>query len=147
MNNWRDMFDDKTAGGGEAPKGSDRDDTLPPMPDPADYKPFYVQRGPGRPAMFLDLRRFDPRGGNLVGTMMSYPQLISIDYFDDRTIDLNFGLRNIRIEGSGLDELIRRLQTGSVLVIQQFSDRIWNTRPATGPIVDNIVDMGLATGG
>lgn len=148
MTGWKELLDGKDA---ESPIAAPdlviaSDEALPPLPDPSAYKPYHLQRGPSRPAMFLDLRRFDARAGTLVGSMLSYPSLVAIDYFDDTIIDLNFGLRNIRIEGKGLGELIQRLQTGSVLFIQQYTHKIWPERPTSGPIVDKIVDMGLATG-
>lgn len=128
-----------TAGPVEDEGAAPQDDSLAPLPDPGEYRPFLLQRGRTSPALFLDLRVFDPRAGTLRGSMMSYPQLAAIDYFDDHTIELNFGFRRFRIEGDGLSELVQRLQAGSVLAIQQYSERIWKARPS-GALVRAIVE-------
>ncbi len=146
MSGWKNML----GGGNTHPQGAETlveaDEPLPPLPDPTAYKAYHLQRGPGRPAMFLDIRRFDARSGTLVGTMLSYPSLLAVEYFDDHTVDLNFGMRNVRIEGQKLSELVQRLQTGAVLVVQQYSETIWGKERPVGPIIDKITDMGLAEG-
>lgn len=126
-------------------EAQDEFDELPGV-DPTSYKPFFVQRGRSRPAMFLDLRCFDARSGALKGTMLSYPQLVAIDYVDDHTILLDFGMRHVRIEGDGLAELIARLHSGNVSVIQAWSPKIWGEREPTGPIVRAITHLGLGQG-
>lgn len=120
------------------------DDASAPQPNPSEYRAFLLQRGRSRPALFLDLRTFYARSGTLIGTMMSYPQLASIDYFDGHTIDLHFGFRRFRIEGHGLSELVMRLQAGTVLAIQQYSDKIWQSGPPRGPLVKRIVEIDPA---
>ncbi|MCC2099400.1 MAG: hypothetical protein KDJ29_21090 [Hyphomicrobiales bacterium] len=110
-------------------------------PDPAQYRAFLLQRGSGRPPLFIDLRRFDPRSGALIGTLMSYPQLTAVDYVDGHSAVLNFGLRQFRIEGQGLEELILRLHAGSVAAIQEYTAKLWPKPPLSGPVVRRIVEM------
>lgn len=145
---WQDAFRPK-GGGSETPPPfppsampeADEDD-LAEVPDPSSYRPWIVQRGRGRPAMFLDLRKFDPRTGDIIGSQVSYPSLIAIDYLGDHLVSLDFGHRHYVIEGTGLGELARRLQQGAVLAIQEFSGRIWQ-QPASGPIVTKIEKVGM----
>ncbi len=79
--------------------------------------------------MFIDLRRFEPKTGTLVGCQMSYPHLIAIDYIGDRMVSLDFGTRRFVIEGTGLEELPMRLQQGMVLAIQEHTARVWPDKP------------------
>lgn len=116
--------------------------------DATAYRAFVVQRGGSRPSMFLHVRSFDARAGIQQGTMLSYPQLYAVDYVDDHTILLDFGMRHVRIEGEHLGELIARLQTASVSVIQAWSAKIWGDKePLPGtPIVRRITHLGLGQG-
>lgn len=145
---WQDAFRLK-GGGSETPPPfppsampETDDDDLAEVPDPSSYRPWIVQRGRGRPAMFLDLRKFDPRTGDIIGSQVSYPSLIAIDYLGDHLVSLDFGHRHYVIEGTGLGELARRLQQGAVLAIQEFSGRIWQ-QPASSPIVTKIEKVGM----
>lgn len=153
MTNWQDMVgrnpnvpsakpaSDPPSHSQDEPSAPE-DDAFAPPPDAANYRPFLLQRGRTHAPLFLDLRVFDQRSGTLKGTMLSYPQLASVDYFDDHTIELNFGFRRFRIEGEGLSELVRRLQAGTVLAIQQYSERIWKARPS-GALVRAIIETTL----
>lgn len=131
MSTWQDMFDKRQVAATEALStnpaqlASDEPEWAPP-PDPAEYKPWLMQRG-GRPAMFIDLRRFEPRTGSLIGSLMSYPALIAVDYIGDHMLALDFGARQFVLEGAGLDSLAARLQQGMVLAIQEFSPKVWAT--------------------
>jgi len=139
--NWQDLFEqrrgDRAAGptipSTNADSQSDEPELASP-PNPQDYRPWLLQRSRGRPVMFLDLRRFEPRTGGLIGCQMSYPYLSTIDYLDDRMVSLDFGVRQFVIEGSGLNVLALWLQQGQVLAIQEYSPRIWPALPS-GPIV------------
>ena len=112
-----------------------------PPPDPAEYRPWLMQRG-GRPALFIDLRRFEPKTGMLIGSLMSYPALIAMDYIGDHMLALDFGSRQFVIEGKGLDGLAARLQQGMVLAIQEFSPKVWaNSMPAQ--VVRKIATIAL----
>ena len=143
--NWRDLFEKRRPAEGQAVR-TDADDTAPgdegeiaPPPDPKEYRPWILQRG-GRPALFIDLRRFEPKTGALIGCQMSYPHLIAIDYIGDRMVSLDFGARQFVIEGTGLSELPGRLQQGLVLAIQEYSSTTW---AACGtPKVTRIVMLG-----
>ena len=122
--NWQDAFRPK-GGGSETPPPfppsvppDPDDDDLAPLPDPSSYRPWILQRGRGRPAMFLDLRKFDGRTGEIIGSQVSYPSLMAIDYLGEHLVSLDFGHRHYVIEGSGLGELARRLQQGAVLAIR-----------------------------
>lgn len=93
--------------------------------DAPEYKPWVLQRGRGRPAMMLHLRRYEPKSGLWCGWQIAYPHLVAVEYTGDKMLSLDFGTRQFLIEGTGLDELARHLQQGTVLVIQEYSDRVW----------------------
>lgn len=142
---WGDMFS-KPAAEPDTPSVKDEaqdDFDLLPAVDPKNYRAFIVQRGRSRQGLFIDLRSFDERSGILKGTMLSYPQLVAVDYVDDHTVLLDFGMRHVRIEGERLSELIARLHTGQISVIQAYSEKIWGERPPLGPIVRSITHIGL----
>lgn len=130
MSNWQDMFDKRKTEeqAKPGPEEAGEPEWAPP-PDPAEYRPWLIQRG-GRPAMFIDLRRFEPKTGALIGCLMSYPALIAVDYIGDHMVALDFGVRRFVIEGTGLASLAARLQQGMVLAIQEFSPKLW---PASRP--------------
>ena len=149
---WQDEFFKRKPGGDAAtPTESVKDaaldefDLLPGV-DTNAYKAFIVQRGRSV-SMFLDLRTFDARSGVLQGTMLSYPQLVAVDYVDDHTILLDFGMRHVRIEGERLAELIQRLHSASISVIQAWSPKIWGEKePEGAAIVRRITHLGLGQG-
>lgn len=150
--NWEDLHKRRAGTAPAEPlaaakeQAQDEFDELPGV-DPKEYHAFIVQRGRSRPSLFLDLRSFDERSGALKGTMLSYPQLLAVDYVDDHTILLDFGMRHVRIEGEGLAELIARLHSGSVSVIQAYSKKVWGPElPKAGPIIHAIHHLGLGQG-
>lgn len=96
--------------------------------DSSEYQPWVLQRGRSRPAMMLHLRRFEPRSGLWMGWELSYPHLVAAEYTGDKLLSLDFGTRQFMLEGSGLDELARHLQTGGVLLIQEYAATIWPSR-------------------
>jgi hypothetical protein len=93
--------------------------------DEPEYKPWVLQRGRGRPAMMLHLRRFEPKSGLWIGWQLAYPHLVAVEYTGDTMLSLDFGARQFVIQGSGLDELVSRLQSCSVLMVQEYSARVW----------------------
>lgn len=147
---WGDMYGVK--GAASAPASTQKEDAQDdfdalPGVDPTLYRPFFQQHGRSRPSLFIDLRVFDERSGSLKGTMLSYPQLVAVDYVEDHTILLDFGMRHVRIEGDRLGELIARLHTGTISVIQAYSKKIWgDNAPIDGPFVRSIVHLGLGKG-
>lgn len=143
MNNWQAMFEkrpEETTRERDAPSAAPEEADIAPPPDPREYKPWLLQRG-ARPAMFLDLRRFDPRTQTLIGCQVSYPYLYAIDYVGDHMVSLDFGSRIFVIEGRLLGELAARLQSGMVLAIHEYSATIWPCKP-NGPVVTRIVRVG-----
>lgn len=143
MNTWQEMYERKAP---PAPVGGARvggTDDVPHQldPEPTEYRPWVLQRGSGRPAMLLDLRRFEPKTGTLTGSLVSYPQLMAVDYWGDRVVTLDFGSRHYVIEGTGLGDLPRWLQQGAVLAIQEYSARIWPLEIG-GPTVHRISSIG-----
>jgi hypothetical protein len=133
-NNWREMFEDRNGEPrGSAPPSAAAEEPL----DAAEYRPWIVQRGRTQPALLLNLRRYDPRSGLLLGWQASYPYLVAADYVGERMISLDFGTRHFVIEGTGLGELLRHLQQGTVLAIQEYCPQVWPQRP-DGPVVTAI---------
>ena len=146
MTKWQDMFEPRktemvggittsTSVGTAAPT-----DEGVPAPDLQVYHPWILQRGRSRPAMFLDLRRFDPKSGLLIGFQMSYPMLMSMEYTGDRLLSLDFGTKQFTIEGVGMIELARHLQQGIVLAVQEYSATVWKAKPSAN-VVTRIVKM------
>ena len=138
--NWRDMFEQERPRPGEAaapssPTPVEEEESI--APDLALYRPWIIQRGRSRPALLLNLRKFDPRSGLLIGWQASYPYLVAADYVGERMLSLDFGSRQFVIEGSDLTELVRHLQQGTVLAIQEYSAQVWPQAP-DGPIVTRI---------
>ena len=136
---WSEMF----KGRGEQPPGpsaamprDDSDDTDLSR-DPTAYRPWTLRRGRSSPLLMLELRRYEPRSGLWSGWQMSYPTLNAVEYTGDRFLTLDFGNRQFVIEGTGLDELARHLQQGTVATIQEFAPAIWR-QPAVGPSISNI---------
>jgi hypothetical protein len=109
--------------------------------DAPEYKPWVLQHGSGRPAMMLHLRRFEPKSGLWVGWQLAYPHLVAVEYIGDKMLSLDFGTRQFVIEGTGLQELARHLQSGSVLMVQEYSPHIWQARPLDG-LIDTIARLG-----
>lgn len=144
MSNWQEMFDKQrpaaTLVKPEPASDVASEPEFAPPPDPREYKPWILQRG-GRPALFIDLRRFDPKAGFLIGCQMSYPHLVAVDYIGDHMVALDFGSRQFVIEGESLSELPPRIQQGSVLAIQQYSTQIWRQH-ARGPVINALIVLG-----
>ena len=150
MGNWQAMFEPARRGGQppEPPPasadGGAREDGAT-APDPREYHPWMLQRGRSRPAMMVELRRFEPRSGLWQGWVLSYPSLHAVEYMGERMLSLDFGLRKFVLEGDGLSELTARLQQGVVLAIQEYCEKVWPQRPA-GPIVSAIRRAGMENG-
>ncbi len=89
--------------------------------DATEYRPWILQRGRSRPAMMLHLRRYDSKTAQWMGWQVAYSHLAAIEYVGSKLVSLDFGARQFVIEGSGLDELARHLQTGSVLMMQEYA--------------------------
>lgn len=155
--NWRGMFEQNRAsgrglGGGNgmnAPPPPERDE--PPDDDAltldlTDYTPWVLQRGRSRPAMMLDLRRFDERSGLWVGWQVSYPHLIAVEYIGDKMLSLDFGFRQFMVEGEGLSELARHLQAGTVLALREYAASVWPKGHAM-PWIRSIRRLGPPEGG
>ena len=98
------------------------------------YRPWVIQRGRSRPAVLLDLRRYDAKSGMWMGWQMAYPHLVAAEYVGDRMLSLDFGTRQFMIEGRGLDALARHLQQGTVLAIQEYSEKVWPTSSPDGSV-------------
>lgn len=96
--------------------------------DAAEYRPWILQRGRSRPAFMLHLRRFEAKSRLWMGWQVAYAHLVAVEYTGEKMLSLDFGSRQFVIEGSGLDELARHLQTGSVLMMQEFTASVWATR-------------------
>jgi hypothetical protein len=109
--------------------------------DLTDYKPWVLQRGRSRPSMLLDLRRYEPKSGLWIGWQLSYPHLQAVEYIGERMLSMDFGTRQFVIEGSGLSELVRYLQQGSVQMILEYSAQVWPHR-ASGPVISAITKVG-----
>lgn len=112
--NWRDLFEERgrPAGGSAAPPPRVEPDDVELAPDLSVYRPWTLQRGSSRPALMLELRRYEPRSGLWSGWQLAYPTLVAAEYTGDRLLSLDFGTRQFVIEGRGLDELARHLQIG-----------------------------------
>lgn len=65
---------------------------------------------------------------------VNYPYLIAVEYFGDTMLSLDFGTRQFVIEGSGLTELVRYLQQGTVMAIQEHSVEVWQDKQNSGSI-------------
>lgn len=146
MGNWRSMFEAPRHGGtppgASAPEppptaaaglGEDAGNT----PDPSVYRPWVLQRGGTRPSMMLDFRRYEHRSGLWSGWAIAYPYLVGLEYTGDRMLSLDFGKSHVMILGSGLDELVRHVQQGNVVAIQEYAAAIWPSRSGS-PVVDSI---------
>jgi len=93
--------------------------------DPAEYRPWILQRARTQPVLMLHLRRHDAKSGLWMGWELSMPHLVAVEYTGDRLLSLDFGARQFMLEGVGLDELARHLQTGNVLMIQEYAASAW----------------------
>jgi hypothetical protein len=91
--------------------------------------------------MLLDLRRYEPKSGLWIGWQLSYPHLQAVEYIGERMLSMDFGTRQFVIEGSGLSELVRHLQQGSVQMILEYSAQVWPQR-ASGPVISAITKVG-----
>ena len=133
---WRKRLKTEPANHTSAPY----DDDGAPALDLSVYKPWVLQRGRGRPAMLLELRRYEPKSGLWIGWQIAYPHLIAVEYIGDKMLSLDFGTRQFMLEGRGLDQLARHLQQGTVLSVVEYSDRVWGEQPEGG-IVQRIVKL------
>lgn len=145
---WTDMFEQqpgrgagRSVGGPPAPELEEPAELDIRALDQADYKPWVLQRGRGRPTMLLHMRRFEPRSGMWQGWALSYPTLNAVEYVGPRMVALDFGTRHFVIEGDGLDDLVDRLQHGMVTVIQEYNATTWPARPP-GPVITAIRRLG-----
>lgn len=102
--------------------------------DAPEYRPWVLQRGSGRAAMMLHLRRFEPKSGLWIGWQLAYPHLVAVEYTGDRMLSLDFGTRQFMIQGYGLGELAARLQQCSVLMVQEYAQSVWPARGDGGNI-------------
>lgn len=68
---------------------------------------------------------------------MSYAHLIAVEYIGDGLLSLDFGARHFVIEGIGLGELARHLQTVSVQTVVEFTPEAWSKRPE-GAVIGSI---------
>lgn len=147
VGNWRAMFEPPRNGEPPGPSAAAPayDDTLPADDaadlDPKQYRPWLLQRGRSRPAMMLELRRYEPRSGLWQGWAMSYHGLHGVDFIGDRMLSLDFGSRQFVVEGRGLDTLARHLALGTVQGITEYAASIWPGRPE-GPVVTAIRRVG-----
>ncbi|MEA3012440.1 MAG: hypothetical protein QOD42_985 [Sphingomonadales bacterium] len=132
--NWRDKFEQGRDSGAVPPPPPPVEEDISIAPDLVVYRPWIIQRGRSRPALLLNLRKFDPRSGLLIGWQVSYPYLIAADYVGEKMLSLDFGRRQFVIQGSDLSELVRHLQQGTVLAIQEYSAQVWPHLPS-GPVV------------
>lgn len=152
---WRDMLTQqgkatRELGGASTPPAPAPAVVPEPLPldedlnlDVAEYRPWVLQRGRTRPAALLDLRWYDARAGMWLGCAMAYPQLTAAEYVGERMLSLDFGTRQFVIEGEGLNELVRRIQDGSVIAIQEYAPSVWPERPS-GPVVTHIRRIGAS---
>jgi hypothetical protein len=155
-NNWRGMFEQgrthgrSVAGNGmNAPPPPEReeppdDDAL--TLDLTDYKPWVLQRGRSRPTMLLNLCRYEAKSGMWMGWQLSYPHLSAVEYIGDKMLSLDFGTRQFVIEGSGLDELVRHLQAGTVMAMHEYAASVW-PKGHDGPWIRSIRRLGPPEGG
>lgn len=152
---WRDMLSQQGHGGRQV--GGDATPPPPPPPrelevdedlplDVAEYQPWVLQRGRSRPAALLDMRWYDARASLWLGCALAYPQLAAAEYIGDKMVSLDFGKRQFVLEGEGLGELIRRIQEGSVIRIQEYASSVWPRKPA-GAIINSIKRLGAAMEG
>lgn len=109
--------------------------------DTREYRPWILQRGRAHVAMMLDLRRYEPRSGLWAGWTVAYHQLLAAEYTGDHLLSLDFGGRQFMLEGRGLDELVRHIQQGTVLAVQEFATAVWASR-SQGPIISSIRRLG-----
>jgi hypothetical protein len=149
MGNWRAMFEPGRPQAGHAvgqppsPEATRPVEQEPMADEPshldmAEYKPWVLQRGRSRPTMMLHLRRFEPKSGLWMGWQLSYPHLLAVEYVGDTMLSLDFGTRQFMIEGNGLGELTPHLQSGSVLLLQEFSQAMWSSRASDDPAICSI---------
>lgn len=140
MGNWASMFE-QPRGAQQPPPAPDTAGDLPlddrELLDSQEYRPWMLQRGRTRPAMMLELRRFEPRSGLWQGWVLSYPSLHAVEYIGERMLSLDFGLRQFVIEGDGLAPLVGLIQHGVVLSIHEYSPALWPSK-APGPAVTSI---------
>ena len=149
MGNWREMFEPKgNAHRGEEDGAAFADrrprEEIPPDEDAAidgsEYRPWILQRGRTRPAMMLELRRFEPKSGMWHGWMMSYPSLVAVEFTGTTLVSLDFGNRQFLIEGLELAGMIDHLQSGTVMKLVEYSKAIWPVRDG-GPVISSVREL------
>jgi hypothetical protein len=129
--NWTDMFRDPQRDGQSPGQSASRPamEELPdedcPTLDVTEYKPWILQRTRTRPALMLELRRYEPRSGQWLGWAMSYPSLYAVEYIGEKMLSLDFGTRQFVVEGHRLHELAHHIQQGRVLTIQEYAAAVW----------------------
>ena len=146
MGNWRAMFEpNRGSKPADAPPSSRSEMPREPTPDEeapgldlSVYRPWILQRGRSHPAMMLEFRRFEPRSGLWVGWAIAYPHLVTLEYTGDKMLSLDFGTRQVIVEGRGLDELARYIQQGAVVTIQEYAAQLWPQPSAVGGSVSAI---------
>ena len=114
--NWTAMFEQQSRDG-KPPGGSFQ--TSPPQDDApeedtsaldlTDYKPWIIQRVRSRPALMLELRRYEPRSGLWQGWAMPYHGLYAVEYIGERMLSLDFGARPGTRAGKWRDHLFRNI--------------------------------------
>ncbi|EQB16949.1 hypothetical protein [Sphingobium lactosutens] len=136
MGNWQAMFEqprrDGQPPGQSAPPPPAQDDAPGEddrAPDFTDYRPWIVQRVRSRPALMLELRRYEPRSGLWQGWAMPYHGLYAVEYVGARMLSLDFGARQFVIEGRGLDALARHIQQGTVETVLEYAPQVWAAQP------------------
>jgi len=152
MGNWRAMFEQDRGArpnsvppsslSGDVPQGETSDDEALKL-DSSTYRPWVLQRGRSSSVLMLHLRRYD-KSGLWIGWQLAYHSLVAAEYVGSRMLSLDFGSRQFMIEGDGLDELARHLQSGSVLALQEYASGVWPTRE-TGPVIRSIKRLGRET--
>jgi len=97
--------------------------------------------------MMLHLRRYEAKSDMWMGWQLAYPHLIAAEYIGDKMLSLDFGSRQFMIESTGLSELARHLQQGSVLTVLEYSAAIWPGRDPSQYIKAITLIGNVARGG
>ncbi|MDO7837086.1 hypothetical protein Q4610_18745 [Sphingobium sp. HBC34] len=150
--NWRDMFRDPQRDGQPPSQAAQPPTARDELPDEdggaldlTEYKPWIVQRVRSRPALMLELRRYEPRSGFWHSWGLPYHALCTVESVGDRMLSLDFSSgRQFVIKGRGLHELTRHIQQGTVLGIIEHSIALW-PGSMTQPIVTAIRRVDAAS--
>lgn len=140
--NWRDMFRDPQRDGQPPSQAAQPPTTRDELPDEdggaldlTEYKPWIVQRVRSRPALMLELRRYEPRSGLWSGWAMPYHSLYAVEYVGDRLLSLDWNARRFVIEGKGLEALARHIQRGTVETVLEYAPHVWAAQPVGSMVV------------